>query len=113
MARSFKDLVVWQKALELAKEIYKITKQLPPSETYGISSQLRRASVSIPSNIAEGAKRSTKKNFLQFLRIANGSAAELETQILILNDVYPEINSKKASSLLEEVQKILTVMTRL
>ena len=112
MARSFKDLVVWQKALELAKEMYRLTKQLPASETYGISSQLRRAAVSIPSNIAEGAKRGTSKDFTQFLRIANGSAAELETQLLILNDAYSAIDSKNASALLMEVQKMLTVMTR-
>lgn len=112
MAKSFKDLIVWQKALQLAKETYKFTKQLPANETYGISSQLRRAAVSIASNIAAGAKRGTSKGFVQFLRIASGSAAEVETRILILNDAYPEIDSKQARSTLEEVQKMLTVMTR-
>ena len=79
---SFKDLIVWQKSMSLVKEVYVITSNFPKSEIYGLTSQMRRAAVSIPSNIAEGKKRKTKNDYVQFLRIANGSAAELETQLL-------------------------------
>jgi four helix bundle protein len=80
---SFKHLIVWQRAIELVKEVYRITDGLPKSEMYGLVSQMRRSAVSIPSNIAEGKKRKTKNDFLHFLRIADGSAAELETQVII------------------------------
>ncbi|MEX0916810.1 MAG: four helix bundle protein [Candidatus Spechtbacterales bacterium] len=109
---SFKELMVWQRAMELTKEIYLLTSTLPQDERFGISSQLRRASVSIPSNIAEGRSRGTRKDFVQFLRIADGSAAELETQILLLRELYPNIKVSNAESLLEEVQKMLSVMIR-
>ncbi len=89
-----------------------LTEKLPPVETFGLTSQLRRAAVSIPSNIAEGSKRGTAKDFLQFLRIASGSAAEVETQIFILKDVYPKVDVQIACAILTEVQKMLTVMTR-
>lgn len=107
---SFKQLTVWQRSIELVKEIYKITEHFPNSELYGLISQMRRAAVAIPSNIAEGKKRKTRKDFLQFLRIADGSAAELETQIIITTDLYPKINFSQAKSLLEEVQKMLITM---
>jgi four helix bundle protein len=109
---SFKQLIVWQRALELVKEIYVITGKFPKEELYGLVSQMRRSAVSIPSNIAEGKKRSTKKDFMQFLRIADGSAAELETQVIIAKDLYSEINFSKAEALLEEVQKMLTTMIK-
>lgn len=80
---NFKDLKVWQKAMEITTEIYTLTKKLPSSEQFGLSSQLQRAAVSIPSNIAEGKQRSTVKDYLHFLKIARGSLAELETQIII------------------------------
>ncbi len=76
---SFKQLIVWQRSMELARALYQATNAMPRSELYGLVSQMRRAAVSIPSNIAEGKKRKTRKDFLQFLRIADGSAAELET----------------------------------
>ena len=79
----YKELQVWQKAMDLVVEIYKISKLLPKEETYGISDQIRRAAVSIPSNIAEGQSRNSAKEFIQFLSIARGSLAELETQLLI------------------------------
>lgn len=107
---SFKELIVWQKAVKLAKEIYCITEKLPRSEIFGLTSQMRRAAVAIPSNIAEGKKRKTRKDYLQFLRIADGSAAELETQIIIAKDIFKNVSFNRAESLLEEVQKMLTVI---
>lgn len=78
-----KDLKVWQEAMGLAKEIYTLTKKFPKEEIYGLSSQMRRAAVSVPSNIAEGAARSSHREFTQFLYIALGSLSELETQWLL------------------------------
>jgi four helix bundle protein len=109
---SFKELIVWQRAIELVKEVYVATGQFPEEELYGLVSQMRRCAISIPSNIAEGKKRRTKKDFIHFLRIADGSAAELETQIIIAKDLYVEINFSKAESLLEEVQKMLITMIK-
>ena len=110
--QSFKELIVWQKAMDLVETIYLATSKLPQIEQYGLTSQMRRCAVSIPSNIAEGKKRSTRKDFAQFLRIANGSAAELETQILIAGKLFKTIDFSKAKSLLEEVQKMLSVIIR-
>ena len=110
--QSFKQLIVWQKSIELVKEVYRRTSQLPKEELYGLSSQMRRCAVSIPSNIAEGKKRKTRKDFIQFLRIADGSAAELETQMILIKDLYPAIDCSTANSLLEEVQKMLITIIR-
>lgn len=85
--RSFKDLVVWQKAYRLALEIYKTTKDFPKSETYALTQQMRRAAISIPSNIAEGYGRRHKAEYKQFLSMAYGSLAELETQYLLSIDL--------------------------
>jgi len=109
---SFKDLLIWQKSVLFAKEIYGLTVRLPRDEDYGLSSQIRRAAVSIPSNIAEGSKRGTRKDFKQFLHIAAGSAAELETQLLIAKEVYPRIDWKKALDDLNVVQRMLTSFIR-
>ena len=109
---SFKNLIVWQKSVDLAKKIYRITEEFPKSETYGLTSQMRRSAVSVPSNIAEGKKRKTKNDFLQFLRIADGSSAELETQILIAKDLYSDINFSEAENLLVEIQKMLTTIIK-
>lgn len=109
---SFKQLIVWQKSIRLVKEVYNFTGQLPREELYGLTNQMRRCAVSIPSNIAEGKKRRTKKDFLQFLRIADGSAAELETQIIIAKELYPLIDYFKAEALLEEVQKMLITIIK-
>jgi four helix bundle protein len=83
---SHKDLIVWQKAITLASKVYAATRRLPAEERYGLISQLRRAAVSIPSNIAEGAARRHRSEFLQFLHIARGSLSELETQMMIVAD---------------------------
>lgn len=81
--KTHKDLIVWQKAMDLVEEVYKLTDKMPQSELYGLTSQIRRSAVSIPSNIAEGAARNHDKELLQFLYVALGSAAELETQLLL------------------------------
>jgi len=109
---SFKQLIVWQKSIKLVIEIYKTTENFPKSEIYGLTSQMRRASVAIPSNIAEGKKRKTKKDFLHFLRIADGSGAELETQIVIAKELYPRLDFNKVESLLSEIQKMLITMIK-
>jgi four helix bundle protein len=83
-SRSFRDLIVWQRAIELAINIYSVTKAFPKEETFGMASQLRRASVSIPSNIAEGNDRITGGEFKHFLGMARGSAAEVQTQLISL-----------------------------
>ncbi|MBU0672043.1 MAG: four helix bundle protein [Candidatus Margulisbacteria bacterium] len=83
----FKDLIVWQKAYELSLLIYRKTASFPRSETYGLVSQLRRCSVSVPSNISEGYERKGSKEYQRFLNIAKGSLGELETQILLAKDL--------------------------
>ena len=83
MAHSYEDLLVWQKAMDLVEEVYRLIKLLPKEENFGISAQMRRSAISIPSNIAEGQSRHTTKEFINFLSIANGSKSELKTQILI------------------------------
>lgn len=83
MGESFRDLVVWQRAVDLTLEIYRLTAMFPDSERFGLTSQLRRAAVSVASNIAEGYGRSTKGKYLQFLGHARGSNSEVETQIAI------------------------------
>lgn len=85
--KSYKDLEVWQKSISLVKEIYILTKLLPREEIYGLVSQMRRAAVSIPSNIAEGQPKVSGKEFLRFLEIAYGSLAELETQLIICKEL--------------------------
>lgn len=84
MAKSYRDLIAWRKAMDLATAIYQVTENFPSSERYGLTNQLRRASTSIPSNIAEGQARFSKRDFAHFLRQAMGSLAEVETQILLL-----------------------------
>ena len=83
MKRDYKDLTVWQKAIDLVAEVYKATREFPKEELYGLTSQLRRCAVSVPSNIAEGQGRLTRGEFRQFLGHAKGSLAELETQLII------------------------------
>lgn len=111
-AKSYKELIVWQKSIQLVKAVYVVSESFPKSELYGLTSQMRRAAVSIPSNIAEGYKRKGRLEFLQFLSIAEASAAELETQIIIAKDLYLKIEYKITEQLLEEVQKILVVFIR-
>ena len=85
--KSYKELKVWQRSYQLCLEIYKITKGFPDEEKYGLTSQLRRAAVSVPSNISEGYGRKTTPEYIQFLYIAYGSICEIETQILLSGDL--------------------------
>jgi len=86
-ARGFRQLGVWQKAYEMTLEIYRLTKKFPKSELYGLISQILRAAVSVPANIAEGYERNHKKEYLQFLFIARGSLGEIETLLLLAKDL--------------------------
>lgn len=106
--QSFRDLLVWQKSIDFVVDIYELTKRLPYFERFGISSQLQRAAVSVASNIAEGSRRRTKRDFSNFCAYANGSAAEIETQLLILNRLYPQIETAGHINRVIELQKMLT-----
>jgi four helix bundle protein len=109
MSTGFRDLVVWQRSMQLAVTVYDLTKHFPREEIYGLTSQMRRSAVSIPSNIAEGQGRANPAEFRQFVSIARGSNCELQTQLelaLALKLVDPaSINS--AQQLSEEVRKML------
>jgi four helix bundle protein len=104
--KTHKDLDVWKEAMALAKGIYELTRDFPKEETYGLVSQIRRAAVSIPSNLAEGAARNSNKEFIQYLYVSLGSLAELETQLLLSRDLgyaqNEEINER-----VERVRKLL------
>ncbi len=110
--QSYRDLIVWQKAMNLVVLVYQLTDKYPKSEIYGLVSQSRRCAVSIPSNIAEGRLRGTRKDFRQFLIIAFASGAELETQLEIARRLkyILETDYSKATMLLTEVMKMLNAM---
>lgn len=105
--KSFKDLIVWQKAYKLVLEIYKATKNFPNHETYGLTQQMRRAAVSLPSNIAEGYGRGHKAEYNQFLSVAYGSLSELETQYLLSIDLGYINKNENVENLLKEVGSML------
>jgi four helix bundle protein len=109
MAQNYQDLVVWQRAIELTTCIYKLTRSFPQDELYGLTSQMRRASVSFASNIAEGRGRITPGEFRQFLGLAQGSTFELKTQLLVAKrlKMEEERTLNEAESLSEEVSKML------
>lgn len=108
---NYKELIVWQKAMDLAENVYKATSKFPKEEIYGLTSQIRRSAVSIPSNIAEGYSRNTRGEFIQFLGIAKGSLSELETQVLlsVRLGLIKDTESEIILNLCIEVSKILTV----
>ena len=110
---SYRDLIVWQKSMSLVVEIYKVTKLYPQSELYGLISQTRRSAISIPSNIAEGRRRGSKKDFIHFLIIAYASGAELETQVEIAKrlEFGKAQDFKAVDDLLDEVMRILNILT--
>lgn len=105
---SYKDLIVWQKAIDLTKEVYKIVKKLPPDEKFILASQMVRAAISIPANIAEGWARNHKIEFIRYLNISFGSATELETHLIISKSEYSNIDYSVAEGLAIEVQKMLS-----
>jgi four helix bundle protein len=109
---SYRDLIVWQKSIELVVLVYDLTDKFPREEIYGLTSQLRRAAVSVPSNIAEGRYRGTRKDFRQFLLVAFASCAELETQIEIAKRLKKTntLDYKQVDVMLLEVSKMLNSM---
>jgi four helix bundle protein len=109
---SFRDLTVWQKSVNLVEQIYAITKQLPADERFGLSSQMQRAAVSIPSSIAEGSKRTSRADFRQFCKIALESSAEIETQLIIVSKLYADISVNDALALTTQIQKMLTALEK-
>ncbi len=110
--KTFRDLIVWQNAIAFVTNVYKVTIRFPQAELYGLSSQLRRAVVSISSNIAEGSKRGSKKEFMHFLRIAQGSGAEIETQLTIAKNL-DYISEKQFVELFSELESIMKMLTKL
>jgi len=114
MIQSYKDLVVWQKAFLLVEAIYAGTKHFPKEEAFGLTAQMRRSAISIPSNIAEGSNRGTRKDYCQFLRISLGSCSELETQIMIAEKLkyMDSLKSAKLLQLLNEIMKILNTIIK-
>ena len=103
-----KKLEVWKRSILLTKDIYELSSQLPDSEKYGLKSQIQRASISIPSNIAEGAARSSTKDYARFLEIAKGSASELETQLILIEELKLDTPNKEIFENLKVIQVMLT-----
>lgn len=114
MSGSFRDLIVWRRAVELSLAIYKLTAAFPASEQFGLTNQLRRASVSIASNIAEGYGRPTKGENLQFLGHARGSNCEVQTELVIADGLGfgSEAKRRHAEGLCDEIGRMLVVMMR-
>jgi len=110
--KNFQDLRIWQIGIEVVKDIYILTKKFPKEELYGLTSQMRRSAVSIPSNIAEGFRRYHNKEYKQFLHIALGSCAELETQIIIANEL-DYINEINKTELIEKIKYICRMTVKL
>ena len=107
--RSYRELIVWQRAMDLAERVYACTRQFPREEMYGLTSQVRRSVVSIPSNIAEGQGRGTAAEFRQFLRISRGSLQEVETQLLLAERfgyVSPD-DARDLRAMADEVSRLL------
>ena len=108
--KSYKDLMIWQRSMDLVEFIYRLTEDFPPKENFGLVSQMRRAAVSIPSNIAEGYGRQSTGSYSQFLLIARGSLFELETQLEISTRLkyVPTTESKKILSEIVEISKMIS-----
>lgn len=110
--KSFKDLKIWQKGIEIVSDTYILTKKFPKEELFSLTSQLRRSAISIPSNIAEGFKRFHNKEYKQFLFIALGSCAELETQIIIAKELK-YINENEEVKLVEKLDHVCRMTSNL
>jgi four helix bundle protein len=110
--KTFRDLTIWQKGIELVDCVYQVTKIFPKEEIYGLASQMRRAAISIPSNVAEGFRRFHNKEYKQFLYISSGSCGELETQVTIARKLN-YINESQETALLEKLDHIGRMITNL
>ncbi|MFH1231412.1 MAG: four helix bundle protein [Planctomycetota bacterium] len=108
--KSYKDLLIWQKGIDLVKDIYNLTKKFPKSEQYGLIDQIHRSAISVPSNIAEGQARQHSKEFIQFLYISLGSLAELDTQFIISKELayINEDDLTKIDSKITEIRKMIS-----
>ena len=105
LIKSYRDLLVWQKAIDLVVEAYRATASFPKSETYGLTSQIRRAASSIPANIAEGYGRGSRKEYVQFLTVAQGSLKELETHFIVAEKLS-YLTATQASKILSETDEL-------
>lgn len=112
--KDYRDLLIWQKGIELVKRIYKSFDNFPKDEVFGLQNQMKRAAVSVPSNIAEGWGRSSTQNYIQFLRIARGSLYELETQLIIAKELgfIDENKYSVIAGLITEESKMLNAFIR-
>src|SRR5438874_4377101 len=112
--RSYKDLLVWHKGIELAKIIYLLTRSFPAEEKFDLVAQMRRAAVSIPSNLAEGQARHTTGEFIQFISHAEGSVAELDTQLILSNEwrFCDHVSTAPVFALIDELRRMLNVLRR-
>ena len=114
MAANYRELDVWQKSMDLAKLCYEVTKQFPKDEMFGMTSQIRRAAASVPANIAEGNGRATTKDYLKHLSIARGSLLEVETHVILSNEVglLPKTDTDRCLGLCDEIGRMLTGLRR-
>lgn len=112
--QNYRDLLVWRQGIELVKLVYRLTLSFPREETYGLTSQLRRSAISVPSNIAEGHSRDSLKEYLQFLSIAAGSLAELQTQLFIARELHYGVCElvNEAETLSDKTLKMLRNLQR-
>ena len=112
--KSYRELTVWQKSIDWVEQIYQASRNFPPEEKFGLTSQIRRAAVSVPSNIAEGAARSGTGEFLQFLSVASGSLAEVETQLILAGRLgyLPEADRQRLEMEADEISRMLGGLKR-
>jgi four helix bundle protein len=108
----YQELIVWQKAMDLAQQVYACTRGFPKEEIYGLTSQIRRSAISIPSNIAEGASRAGSREFMQFLFVARGSASELETQLLLAEKIGYVLDGRDTLQELTSVKQLINGLIR-
>jgi four helix bundle protein len=110
--KTFRDLIAWQKAMELAKQVYRVTRDMPDAEKFGLTSQMRRAAVSVPSNIAEGHGRQSLTDYIRFLKTARGSLMELQTQLILAEELGFIQMSAELRGLQAETDRVLQGLIR-